>query len=292
MNQPVPAAVRRPTRLEQQLMHRIAEEMAAGRLALPSLPEAAATVGELVRRDDVTAAQLAAEIGKDPAMAARLLRVANSAAVSGSGPQAESLKRAITKLGFNLTRALISRMAIEQMFYSQSSGLRAYMRRIWRQSLEVAALSRVLAERLTRLDADTAMLAGLVHLVGVLPIVRLADDHPELVPGEAQLETVIARMHRAVGRFVLKVWKFPPELIDVPVLAGDFRRHHDGPADYADIVCVSLLQLRGDAATPCAEVDPATVPAFARLGLRPEAEVLEVPELRGAYERTTQMLAA
>ncbi|WP_169577434.1 HDOD domain-containing protein [Sinimarinibacterium sp. CAU 1509] len=273
-------------------MSRIAAEMAAGRLTLPSLPEAAATVGELVRREDVTAARLAAEIGKDPALAARLLRVANSAAVSGSGPPAESLTRAITKLGFNLTRALVSRMAIEQMFHPKSPALKAYMRRIWRQSLEVAALSRVLAERLTILEPDTAMLAGLVHLVGVLPIVRLVDDHPELVRSEAELETAIAHMHQAVGRFVLKVWKFPPELVEVPVLANDFLRHHDGPADYADVVSVSLLQLRGDAAGVLTEVDPGRVPAIAKLGLRPEAEVLEMPDLRGAYERTTLLLAA
>lgn len=278
--------------VERNLMSRIAAEMAAGRLTLPSLPEAAATVGELVRRDDVTAARLAAEIGKDPALAARLLRVANSAAVSGSGPRAESLTRAITKLGFNLARTLVSRMAIEQMFHPKSPALKAYMRRIWQQSLEVAALSRVLAERLTPLEPDTAMLAGLVHLVGVLPIVRLVDDHPELVRSEAELETAIAHMHQAVGRFVLSVWKFPPELIEVPVLAADFRRRHAGPADYADVVCVSLLQLRGDAAGQLDAVDPALVPAFAQLGLRPEAEVLEMPDLRGAYERTTQLLAA
>ncbi len=278
--------------LDQQLMRRVAEEMAAGRLTLPSLPEAAATVGELVRRDDVTAAHLAAEIGKDPAMAARLLRMANSAAVSGVGPQAETLTRAITKLGFNLTRALVSRMAIEQMFHPRSPELKGFMRRIWRQSLEVAALSRVLAQSLTRLDPDTAMLAGLVHLVGVLPIVRLVEDRPELISDEAQLEAAIARLHQAVGRFVLKVWKFPPELIEMPLLATDFLRRHEGLADYADVVCVSLLQLRGDAAGPYAEIDPAQVPAFAQLGLRAEVEVLEVPELRGAYERTTQMLAA
>lgn len=273
---------------EQNLMQMVAEEMASGRLVLPTLPEVALSIGDMIRRDDVDVDRIAREISKDPAIAARLLSAANHVGVRGAGKAADNLKMAITRLGFNLTRALVSRISMEQMFCAKSARLNQIMKRTWTRSLEVAALSRVLATHCTRLSSETAMLAGLIHQVGVLPIIRLFDGLQKNEDSDAQIELSIQQLQAQVGTLVLQKWGFPPELVAIPAAACDFLRNHEGVADYGDVICVAIMQLNMGGT----EVRREQVPAFAKLGIGHEVEILEMPNVHEAYEKSIEMLTA
>ncbi len=249
----------------------VLDALSHDRLTLPTLPEVAVRVRELVEMDDISSAQLAAEIGKDPAISVRVLRVANSAAQRGL-QAVDSLPLAVTRLGFDCTRWLVSGLAVEQLFDSREPAVRARLKLHWQRSVDIAARARMLATHCTRLDPERAMLAGLLNEVGVLPIVRLAEAQPELLESVAALEQVLSALAPQVGRLVLQAWGFPAALAEVPAASGDLARRHDGPADYVDVVCIARLLSRVGAVETLKVAAP--VPAFAKLAL-PEGVSLQ-----------------
>jgi len=277
--------------IEDRFYRSIVDALTHDRLTLPTLPEIALRIGELSRRDDVSIQHLAAEVSKDPAMAVRLLRVANSA-FAANGRRADNLGQAITRLGLQMTRLLVTGLAVEHLFLSRSPQLQRQLRKAWSRSVEVAALAQVLARHCTVLKPEIAMLAGLIHDIGALPIVRMAEQHPELADDPVALERVIQRLKARVGRLLLQAWHFPEILLDVPYCGEDPYRSHAGPADYMDVVIVAMLQLQGNGDAMLARIDRNAVSAFARVDLSPDVAVLEMPDYQGEYAASRAGLAA
>ncbi|WP_051362148.1 HDOD domain-containing protein [Solimonas soli] len=260
----------------QERFHRIVvDALAHDRLVLPTLPEVAMHVRQLVQREDVSAATLAGVIEKDPALAVRLIRVANSAAQRG-GRRVENVRQAVTRLGFDYTRLLVSGLAIEQMFARGAPWLEARLRRSWRRSVDVAAAAQVLAAECTLLHPEMAMLAGLIHDIGVLPILRLAETHQAAIDDERELDDVLDVLAPRIGRLVLQAWHFPEELCGVPEQWRDFGHAHDGAPLYADVVRIAVLQSDVGREKPYAAIDRAAVPAYRKLDVNPQVEVLKM----------------
>lgn len=276
--------------LEDRLYRTILDALTQDRLKLPSLPEAALRVRDLAARDDVTAARLAAEIGKDAALAVRVLRVANSAAHRG-GKRVDSLQQAVARLGTQYTRLLVDALMLEQLFTAEAPALREHLRSNWQRSVAVAGLSQVIAAHCTLLDPERALLAGLVHEIGALPIIRIAETETERIEPGPMLDAVIRLLAPRIGRLILQAWHFPEELIGVPVDCFDPQRGHDGAADYADVVCAARLQVaaRADPRSPNAEQ---VWPSHRRLDLSPTQDLLEIEVCRDRYQNACAALAA
>lgn len=275
--------------IEDRFYRTVVDALAHDRLVLPTLPEVALHVRDLAASDNVSIGRLAAEISKDAALAVRLVRVANSAAARG-GRRVDNVQQAVTRLGLEYTRLLVNGLVVEQMFQGGSPALRGKLQDCWRRSVSVAALARLLAAHCTLLNPEMAMLAGLVHEIGVLPVLRLAAQQNE-TPGPA-LDAALHSLGPRIGRMVLQAWHFPPELVEVPAQWNDFDRRHDGPADFVDLVCVAALQSSGAEDARLAAVNRASVPAFARLDLNPERDVLEVEGYRAEFDEACAALAA
>ncbi|MES0873576.1 HDOD domain-containing protein [Sinimarinibacterium thermocellulolyticum] len=261
----------------------VVDALAHDRLTLPTLPEVAHSIRCLVRNEAVSAARLAREILRDPAIAVRLIRVANSAAMRG-GHRVDSVQQAVTRLGFEYTRMLVDGLALEQMFRARDRELHERLLLCWRDSVEVAALARALAEQCTLLQPEMAMLAGLVHRVGVLPIVKLAQVHAHTIDSDRALDETIDALAPRIGRMILQAWHFPTELVEVPALWPDLTRDHDGAADYADVVTVAVLRLRG--------APDAYAPAYRKLDLEAGFALDESGPLAGSYRDCLQQLQA
>jgi HD-like signal output (HDOD) protein len=278
--------------LEQDRLFRaVVDALTQDRLTLPTLPEVAMRVGQISRDDNVTAARLALEISRDPAIAVRLLRVANSSALRGA-KRVDNLQQAVARMGLGLVRSLVAGLALEQLFFSRSVMLKDRLRRSWSNTLEVAALAQVLAAHCTVLRPDMAMLAGLVHEVGALPVIRMAEELGEPMPPADQLDKVMRNLQPRVGRLVLQAWGFPEDLVEVPSSWMDFAREHDGPADYIDVVTVAALQSRANREGRLAGIDRARVPAFAKLDINPEVDVFELEGVQTHYEDSYSALAS
>lgn len=277
--------------IEDRFYRIVVEALAQDRLTLPTLPEVALRIRELLKDEDVDASGIAAEIHRDPAIAVRLIRVANSAAMRG-GRSVDNVQQAVTRLGLQYTRLLVDGLALEQMFSAQQPELKQRMVRMWQQSVEVAALAQVLASQCTLLQPEMAMLAGLVHHVGALPILQLAESHTAALSTPAALDTVIDGLSPRVGRMVLQAWHFPPELVDVPQQWPEFTRQHEGTADYGDVVTIAVLRT-GAAHNPMlAKVDLNQVPAFKQLDLEAGFSLSDAGPLASGFQQSRELLRA
>lgn len=276
---------------EDRLYRAVVDALSEDRLVLPTLPEIAMRVGQACGDPNASASRIATEISRDPAIAVRLLRVANSASLRGS-KRIDSVPQAVARLGLGLLRSLVTGLALEQLFIARSPGLRARLRRAWTHSVEVAALSQVLARHCTVLRPELAMLAGLVHEIGALPVLRLAEELSDPPPDAQLIERVMHKLQPRIGPMILRAWNFPPELIDVPSQWMDFTRAHDGAADYVDVVTVAALQSTEGRSGRFAAIDRSRTPAFLRLDLSPEVDVFEVEGVQEGYEQSLAAMAA
>jgi HD-like signal output (HDOD) protein len=276
--------------LEQDFLNELVDAIKNDRLTLPTLPEVALKIRDAVSDPEVNSNTLSNVIGQDAALAARIIKVANSPLLRGS-VSVDNLQLAITRMGINFVRNLATGLAMEQMFQATHDAVDKRLRRSWEHSIEVASISHVLASHFTKLKPDQATLAGLVHEIGILPILTLAENNPEILEQEAVLDTIIQRLHGKIGKAILKAWEFPEELRDVPLGCTDFSRDSGPMADYVDVVTVAKIQSYTSENTPFPNLDIATVPAFTKLGLAGEVDVHEVDDLAEEVENAKQALA-
>jgi HD-like signal output (HDOD) protein len=270
--------------IRRELLHAIETDQ----MVLPTLPEVALRVREAASDPDVDILSLTKVIQDDTALSARIIKVANSPLLRASRA-IEDLKMAVSRLGINYTSNLATSLAMQQMFQATSDLIDQKMREVWSHSTEVAGIAHVLARHYTKLKPDQATLAGIVHSIGVLPILTYAEDNRRLLKDPAQLDLLIEGLHPMIGRKILEAWDFPAELVAVPEGHLDFTRDI-AKADYADVVMVANLQSYIGTGHPLTEMDWNGVTAFERLGLSPEINTHEVEDLSADMEAAMAFL--
>ncbi len=259
---------------EQEFLEILQAEIRGNRITLPTLPEVALRVRDALENENVTGHQIAEIVSTDGALAARLLQVANSPLYRGRVP-IEDIQQAVTRLGNVMVRNLVTSLAVKQMFQPTSDALDKRMRAVWEQGVQVSAISRALARQTPHLNVEQAMLAGLIHNIGSLPVLMLADSKPDLATDEATLDLMLEHLSPAVGKLIMDTWNFPATLAAVPANFQNVLYDGGSEADYVDIVIVARLQTL-PANHPQAKLDWSTIPAFAKVGLAPEIEVVNI----------------
>ncbi len=257
-------------------------------LILPTLPEVALQVREAAEDPDVSILALSKVIGNDAALTARIIKVVNSPLLR-TNREITDLQMAISRLGINYTCNLATGLAMEQMFQATTDVVDRKMREVWNKSTEVAAISHVLCRHYTRLLPDQATLAGLVHQIGILPILTYAEEHGELMADSISLNHVIDRIHPLLGEKILRAWDFREPIAIVPGQYSDFTRNSP-TVDYVDIVQVATLQSYLGTNHPYTQLDWSQIPAFAKLGLDPSTLLQEDEDLSAAMDAAMSML--
>ncbi len=251
----------------ESLFYRLFEDLMSDRLELPSMPDIALRVRDAITEREAGAAELAKILQTDPVVAARVIQAANSAVYAGQ-PQVDSLQPAITRLGLVVTREVVTAVALRGVFRSKNPTLNKRMVELWMHSSLVAAIAQVTARRLKGFEADRGLLAGLVHDIGVIPMVTNAAHYPELARDPGLLEATIQQYRGEVGTMILRRWNFHEDLVQVPLWAEHWdRQKQDASPDYGDLVVVAQLQALSSG--PGGRDLPAftDTPAYARLGL-------------------------
>jgi HD-like signal output (HDOD) protein len=276
------------SQLVEQIQDELLQAIEDDALILPTLPEVAIRVREAAENPDIGTHALSRVISNDAALSARLIKVVNSPLLRGNR-EINDLQGAVDRLGINYTCSLAIGLAMEQMFQATHEAVDAKLREVWVRSTEVAAISQVLCRHFTRLQPDQATLAGLVHQIGVLPILTYAEENDLLLSDATSLDHVIERIHPQLGERILRAWEFPEAIACVPGLMQDFTR--DSPAvDYVDIVQVATLQSLLGTRHPLTALDWESVPAFTKLGLNPKADIQSDQDLSGALRVAMSML--
>ncbi|UCJ16431.1 HDOD domain-containing protein [Pseudomonas sp. MM211] len=257
-------------------------------LVLPTLPEVALRVREAAEDPNIGIPELSKVIGNDAALTARIIKVVNSPLLR-TNREITDLQMAIGRLGINYTCNLATGLAMEQMFQATTDVVDRKMREVWNKSTEIAGICHVLSRHYTRLMPDQATLAGLVHQIGVLPILTYAEEHSELLADSISLNHVIEQIHPIIGDKILRTWEFPEMIACVPSQHLNFSRD-SAKVDYVDIVQVATLQSHIGTPHPYTQLDWNQVPAFAKLGLKPDTDLHADEDLSAAMDAAMTML--
>lgn len=197
-----------------------------GHARLPSPAPVVMTLFERIEHG--SAESIAQVIETDPAMSARLLRLANSAFFGSSG--VGSVQDAVVRVGTVDVAALVLASEVMQLFRGIPLE-RWNLQRFWDHSLLTACFAQVLAPRATT-PAQSVWLCGLLHDIGKLALVRhCPDEYAQVLAlderGVALLDAeraVFGQTHAAVGEALLRTWRLPDELAICAAC------HHDGYA--------------------------------------------------------------
>lgn len=238
--------------------------------SVPVLPALAARVIEITGDPEVSVARVSAVVSKDQVLAARVLQLANSV-YSSPLQTISTVTDAVVRLGTNSVRnvvvtvCLASRMHDPAIYGTRGATLVDH-------ALGAAYLARLVAER-ARVNADEAFLAGLLHDIGKLVILKQAHDHVRRTGTPVDptfVELALLERHAAMGSLALRRWKLP-ESLDEPV-----RYHHDPMAaptrrgEALVVYAANQLAHRYGFGCPQAELDPLADPLLADLRLDAE----------------------
>jgi len=273
---------------EEVFVDELIQDLESGHLQLPTLPEVALRVRDVVDDENANASQIADIIGQDAALSARLLQVANSPLYRGR-QEIDRLSMVIARLGNKLVRNLVTSQVMKQMFQATNDMVDERLRAVWEHSVQVAAISRALAGQTPGVDPDQAMLAGLLHDIGTLPILYRAEERDDLLDTPGLLDHLIETLHTRIGGAILKHWKFPAALVAVAAEHEDLGRDHDGPADLVDVVQVANLQSHIDSDHALSQADWGAIPAFHHLGLDVDVHEIELTDVAEEIDAVQQL---
>lgn len=214
-------------------------ELAGEKIDLPSFPDVAVRVRKTLSNDQVSIDQVVRVISAEPALAARLLQLSNSAALNASGRRLTDLRTAISRIGFNMARSATIAFAMSQLRRAEAyKGLDGPLSELWHQSAHVAAVSHVVAKRFSQVNADTALLTGLLQGVGKLYLLTRAVRYPGLLQDSGTYQRIVGEWHVRVAQAILRNWEMADEVIVAVGASEDPDREHEGTTDLTDVLAV------------------------------------------------------
>lgn len=256
----------------QKVLQQLFKAVETDQIKLPTLPEVALQIREAVEKDNQSATDIANLLAQDSSLSARLLQLANSPLYRARS-EIDSLQMAITRLGVRIVKNLVVMLSIKQAFKARDNAHQKQLKQIWQTSVDVAAVCRVLAKTQPGLDVEHAMLAGLIHNIGCLPIIELADRQPSLFSDNQNIIDVTNEIQSELGEKILSFWNFPDSLINVTRYWNQYTRNHESTADYVDIVQAAILHTNH--AHNSWPDDWSKFPAISKLGLDPSVRNLD-----------------
>ncbi len=209
-------------------------------LVLPTIPDVSFKIRRAISDDDASVSSIARIVQIDPSITARLIQISNSALYLGL-KKIESCPEALTRLGLKAAQDIITAFALKSVFNAKSPVIRQKMAELWTHSSYVASISAVFAHKIPGFDPDRAMLAGLVHDIGIVPILTYADNHPDIIAYPRELADIVKQLRADIGVQIIRQWDFPEDFADVVINAENWFRSNNNPAGYADIVMISQL---------------------------------------------------
>ena len=248
----------------------LAGELSGGKVDLPSFPEVAVRVRRILSDPKSSVDQVVRVVGSEPALAARLMRIANSASLNRSGKPILELRTAISRIGYNMVRSASISFAMAQIRNSNKlAGLEHYLQDVWLRSTRVAAFSYVLAKACTRsrINPDEAMLTGMMHSIGKLYVLTRAAAHPELFANSAVLDEILEQWHPSIGKAILENWEFSEAMAQAVGEQEEHDRSEPEIADLSDILAVAVLMARHGEDLPALQADLKDMPGALRLDL-------------------------
>jgi HD-like signal output (HDOD) protein len=237
-----PPAPLNPAALAFQFVEELAKEVTGGRVELPAFPDVAVRVRKVLADENVGTEKIARIVTSEAGLAARVLALANSAALSRGGKHITDMKMAINRIGHNNVRTAAVSFAITQL--RRATELKAIakdLEELWHEATLVAALSYAVSSRVPGINSDEAMLSGLMHNVGKIYILARAHKHNELFQDRPAMNGIMRDWHANVGKAIVENWGFSAELANAIGEHEDLDRIADGKGDLTDVLTVATM---------------------------------------------------
>ena len=206
---------------------------------LPHLPHVPQRILTLLRQPNINYPGLSKVLSQDQTLSARVLRLANSAALAAP-QQITNIQVALGRLGMKSIQSLMLQESIKAITIKRTAGGQSRAEILWKRSVA----SGVIMENLSycyNLKPDEAFIAGLLHDIGEMVLLRLLHDYQRVTKQklpEQVIEYTSQRCHEYMGGVLAKHWHLPDAIR--PLL-----EHHHGEIDDYDPHKVSkcLLQI-------------------------------------------------
>ena len=224
-----------------RLIEALTVELAGEKIDLPSFPEVAARARKALANEFVEIEDVVRIISAEPALAARLLQLANSAALNSSGRRIADLRQALSRIGFNMARSATIAFAMSQLRRAEAyRGLEQPLDELWQKSAYIAAVSHVVAKRFTRVNADTALLGGLLGGIGRLYLLTRAARFPGVLNDATVYQRIVVEWQGRICQAILRNWEIAEEIVMAVVACENHDREHEGATDLTDVLSVGV----------------------------------------------------
>lgn len=245
------------------LFDEITELFKSKSITLPSLPEIALYINAALEKDDISSKKLSKIIQMDPVIAARVVQVANSPLYGDT--QSDSIQDALARIGIDGVRTIVMGVVLRDLFMPNTQPVIDAMTKFYEHSIRTGVICYALAKKLPNFNRDQAFMAGILHDIGVVPILVVADRHPQIATKANNLAAVLNHLKSYIGGMVLQQWGFADKFTEVAKHAYDWNRKVD-TADYCDLVQVALMHSHLVGGEKINGPELSELPAFKRLG--------------------------
>ena len=270
-------------------LKRFLQHFKQGKLIIPSLPDVSLKLRAAVQQE-IGIQEAVKIINLDSIISSKIIQIVNSPLYRGVNPISTSLD-AISRLGLTTTRNLVTSISMQNIFSSPNKQLNNKMHLLWEKSIQVSSISHTLASITKIVNPDEALLAGLIHNIGSLPVIIFADSLSADDYTDKELNQTVFALQGQLGNIILEKWKFPETLIRIPVHAENWFYTNDKELDLSDIVL--LAKFHSYLGTPHMQNLPPihTLPAFQKLGSNALTPDMSLQTLQDAKQQISDAMS-
>lgn len=268
----------------RQFFERMERELARGELNFPTCMELCLKVRRMVDDPDAGVEEIARLINCEPLLAAHVVRLANSAMYRSGGKPVCDVRAAVMRVGVAGVKPLALSLVAHQIAQGGDAQTRMLAVKLWRHTMEVAALAWAIAHEVPGVPPEQALYAGLVHRLGSFYLIARAHDFPELLAEDGELSDLIRYWSPRVSREVLVALGTPAAVADA---VEDSDLYFEGwpPRSLADVLYIATVS--AETPDPFQDFDGVshealTEEAFGRIGADELRAMLERADLRRA----------
>ena len=220
----------------------LASELSGGKIELPGFPHIVMRVQKVLGDENADSNRIVKVLGSEPVLASQIVRMANSAALNPAGALVTDLRAAVARVGLDTVRSATIAFAVRQLRDAPLlKGLEAPLGMLWKRSVLVASLSCVIARRMTSINPDTALLAGLLQGIGRLYILTRASGHRALFADQDSYQAIEQDWHLSIAAALLENWGIADEIVQAVHESENFERDARGPVGLADVLVVGTI---------------------------------------------------
>ncbi|MDP1657899.1 MAG: HDOD domain-containing protein [Methylotenera sp.] len=260
-----------------------------GELKIPTFPDIALKLRKAIQQD-CEIADIVKIVNMDPVISAKLIQVVNSPIYRPVNPISNCLD-AINRLGLTTTRNLVTAFSMNNLTQNKNPSTKKLTQYNWLQSIKVSSISHTLAQLTQKVDPDEALLAGLLHNIGLLPILTFADSLPEDTYQSIDIDLCINEIHGQIGSIILEKWGFPDNLRQIPLQSSNWFTSTTEDINLNDIVL--LAKYHNILASPRKTELPSllTLPAFQKLEHQLLTPEMSLQVLHDAKQQIAQTMS-